>query len=190
MSAFVTALSHLIWDHKEATQGIHEDDCYIEKLNAPFFEYKDMAAHIQMVETQDAMLLRCLGMKIAPCTCKDHLRKLLDYAPLLDNCYSKSQAQQRNANNTNVSNGNGNKKVVVVVAHKVVVVVMVVVAETVVVVVATVMADMVLVVAEIIKDMVGPPTALTQNIRKVYLGKSIKPIQKHTIVPAVPTTQT
>ena len=57
VSTFATTVSHLIRDHKEATQGIHTDDCYIEKLNATFFEHKDMAAHIQTMEMQDAMLL-------------------------------------------------------------------------------------------------------------------------------------
>ena len=66
VSMFVTAVSHLIWDHKEATQGIHTDGCYIKKLNATFFEHKDMAAHIQTMETQDAMLSRQLGTAIAP----------------------------------------------------------------------------------------------------------------------------
>ena len=68
-----------------------------------------MAAHIQTMETQDAMLLKCLGAKIAPCTHEDHLHKLSDCAMLLDNCCSKIQAQQHNTNDTNVSNGNGNK---------------------------------------------------------------------------------
>ena len=68
-----------------------------------------MAAHIQIMETQDAMLSRCLGMKIAPGTHMDHLHELLDYATLLDNQCSKSQLQQRNANNVNMSNANGNK---------------------------------------------------------------------------------
>ena len=58
VSTFVTAVLHLIRDHKEATQGIHTDDYYIEKLNATFFEHKDMAAHIQTMETHDAMLSR------------------------------------------------------------------------------------------------------------------------------------
>ena len=77
-------------------QGIHMDDHYIEKLNTTFFEHKDMAAHIQTMETQDAMLLRHLGTAIAPRTHDDHLHKLSDYATLLDNCYSKSQAQRWN----------------------------------------------------------------------------------------------
>ena len=38
VSTFVTTVLHLIRDHKEATQGIHADDHYIEKLNATFFE--------------------------------------------------------------------------------------------------------------------------------------------------------
>ena len=108
VSTFVTTVSHLIHDHKEATQGIHTDDYCIKKLNATFFKHKDVAAHIQTMETQDAMLSRHLGTTIAPCTYKDHLHELSDYAMLLDNCYSKVQSQQRNANNTNVSNGNGN----------------------------------------------------------------------------------
>ena len=88
---------------QEATQGIHMDDYYIKKLNATFFKRKDMAAHIQMMETQDAMLSRRLGTTIAPRTYKDHLHELLDYATLLDNRNSKMQSQRRNANNTNVS---------------------------------------------------------------------------------------
>ena len=105
---FVTAVLHLIWDHKEATQGIHTDGYYIEKLNATFFEHKDMTAHIQTMETQDAMLSGQLGTTIAPCACKDCLHKVLDYTALLDNQYSKTQSQQHNVNDTNVSNGNGN----------------------------------------------------------------------------------
>ena len=46
VSTYVTSALHLIRDHTEATQGICTDDCYIEKLNAAFFEHKDMAAHI------------------------------------------------------------------------------------------------------------------------------------------------
>ena len=85
LSTFVTTVSHLICDHKEATQGIHTDDYYIKKLNATFFEHKDMAAHIQTMGTQDAMLSQWLGTTIAPCTYDDHLHELLDYAMLLDN---------------------------------------------------------------------------------------------------------
>ena len=55
---FVTAVLHLMCDHKEAMQGIHADDCHIEKLNATFFEHKDMAAH---VETVDFTLIRFLS---------------------------------------------------------------------------------------------------------------------------------
>ena len=51
VSAFATAVLHLIQDHKEATQGIHTDNYDIKKLNATFFERK-------MMEMQDAMLLR------------------------------------------------------------------------------------------------------------------------------------
>ena len=69
------------------------DDHCIEKLNATFFEHKDMADHIQTMETQDAMLSRCLGTQFVPFTHKDHLHKLSDYATLLDN-QSKSQLQQ------------------------------------------------------------------------------------------------
>ena len=108
VSAFVTAVSHLIRDHKEATQGIHTDGYYIEKLNAMFFEHKDMAAHIQTMETQDAMLSRRLGTTIAPCTYEDHLHELSDYATLLDNRYSKAQANRRSANSSNVSNNSNN----------------------------------------------------------------------------------
>ena len=90
---FVTTVLHLIRDHKEATQGIHTDDYFVEKLKATFFEHKDMAAHIQTMETQDAMLLRWLGTTIAPRTYKDHLHELSDYAMLLDNQYSKTQLQ-------------------------------------------------------------------------------------------------
>ena len=106
VSTFVTAVSHLIRDHKEATQGIHTDGYYIEKLNATFFEHKDMAAHIQTMETQDAMLSRRLGTTIAPRTYEDHLHELSDYATLLDNQYSKAQANKRSANSLNVSNSN------------------------------------------------------------------------------------
>ena len=58
VSTFLITVLHLIWDHKEVTQGIHADNHCIKKLNATFFEHKDMAAHIQTVETQDGMLLR------------------------------------------------------------------------------------------------------------------------------------
>ena len=58
VSTFVTMVLHLIEDHKKATQSIHMDDYYIEKLNAMFLEHKDMAVHIQTMETQDAMLSR------------------------------------------------------------------------------------------------------------------------------------
>ena len=85
VSVFVTAVSHLIWDHKEATQGIHMANYYIKKLNAAFFEHKDMVAHIQTMETQDAMLLRQLGTAITPCTHDGHLHEMLDYAVLSDN---------------------------------------------------------------------------------------------------------
>ena len=56
VSTFVTTVLHVIRDHKEATQQIHMDDYCIKKLNAAFFEHKDMVAHIQTMETQDAML--------------------------------------------------------------------------------------------------------------------------------------
>ena len=51
-----------------------------------------MAAHIQMMETQDAMLSRQLGTTIAPRTYEDHLHELSDDAALLDNQCSKAQA--------------------------------------------------------------------------------------------------
>ena len=51
VSTFAMTVLHLIWDHKEATQGIHTDDCHIEKLKATFFNHKDMPAHIQIMET-------------------------------------------------------------------------------------------------------------------------------------------
>ena len=54
ISTFVTVVLHLIRDQKEVTQGIHTDDSHIEKLNATFLEQKDMAVHIQMMETKDA----------------------------------------------------------------------------------------------------------------------------------------
>ena len=72
-------------------------------------------------------------------------------------------------------------KVVMMVVHKVVV------AEMVVVVVA--MVDVVLVVTETIKDVVGPPPALTLNSGMACHGRSGKPPRKHAIVPAVPTTK-
>ena len=58
VSTLVTTVSHLIQDHDWATEGIHKDDHGIKKFDATFFEHKDMAAHIQMMETQDAMLSR------------------------------------------------------------------------------------------------------------------------------------
>ena len=85
VTTFVTTVSHLIRDHKEATKGIHTDGYYIEKLNATFLEHKDMSSHIQSMETQDAMLSRRLGSKIAPRTYEDHLHELSDYATILDN---------------------------------------------------------------------------------------------------------
>ena len=71
-----------------------------------FFEHKDMAAHIQTMEMQDAMLSWRLGTTIAPRTHEDHLHKLSDYATLLDNRYSKAQANRRSANSSNVSSSN------------------------------------------------------------------------------------
>ena len=65
-----------------------------------------MAAHIQTMETQDAMLSRRLGITFAPHTYEDHLHELSDYATLLDNRYSKAQANKRSANDSNVSNSN------------------------------------------------------------------------------------
>ena len=65
-----------------------------------------MAAHIQTMETQDAMLSRRLGTAIAPRTCEDHLHELSDYATLLDNRYSKAQANRRTANSSNVCSSN------------------------------------------------------------------------------------
>ena len=106
VSTFVTTVSHLIRDPKEATQGIHTNGYYIEKLNTTFFVHKDMVAHIWTMETQDAMLSRRLGTTIAPRTHEDHLRELLDYTTLLDNWHSKAQAQKHSANNSNVSNSN------------------------------------------------------------------------------------
>ena len=83
MFTFVTAVLHLIQDHKEATQGIHVDDHCINKLNAMFFEHKNIESHIQTIETQDNVLSRCLEMKIAPCACEDHSHTLSDCATLL-----------------------------------------------------------------------------------------------------------
>ena len=108
VSTFVTMVSHLICDHKEATQGIHTDDYYVKKLNATFFKHKDMAAHIQTMETQDAMLLQHFGTTVAPRTYDDHLHKPSNYTTLLDNQYAKSQAQQQNTNSTNVSSRSNN----------------------------------------------------------------------------------
>ena len=82
-SAFLTAVSHLIRDHKKATQGICVDDHCIKKLNAMFFEHKNIESHIQTIETQDNVLSRCLEMKIAPCACEDHSHTLSDCATLL-----------------------------------------------------------------------------------------------------------
>ena len=90
---FVTVVLHLMCDHKEATQGIHADDYHIEKLNATFFEHKDMAAHVQTLETKDAMRLQCLVTTVIPSTHDQHLHELSDCATLLDNRYAKSQAQ-------------------------------------------------------------------------------------------------
>ena len=70
-----------------------------------------MAAHIQMMETQDAMLSCCLGTCIAPRTNEDHLCELSNYATLLDNRCAKSQANWNTANNANTGNryaNNGN----------------------------------------------------------------------------------
>ena len=54
-----------------------------------------MTAHIQTMETQDAMPLQHLGTTIAPSTYDDHLHELSDYATLLDNQYTKSQAASK-----------------------------------------------------------------------------------------------
>ena len=157
VSMFICTVLHLIRDHKEATQGIHTDNYCIKKLNATFFEHKDMATCIQTMETQDAMSSRQLGTTIAPCTYDDLLHELLDYATLVDNQYAKSQSQRQNANNTKVSNGNGNNggqqgsrgtgSQGVVVMEMVVV--------TAAVDVVMVMVDVVQVVMETMKDVVG-----------------------------------
>ena len=55
-STIVTAVLHLIRDHKEALQGIYADDYCIEKLNVTFFEHNDVAAHTQTAEMQDTLL--------------------------------------------------------------------------------------------------------------------------------------
>ena len=68
VSTFLNLVLHLIWDHKKVTQGIHTNRHCIEKLNATFFKHKDMAAHIQTMDTQDAMLSRQRGTTIAPGT--------------------------------------------------------------------------------------------------------------------------
>ena len=47
--AFVNMVTTLIRDHKEATEGKHDDEYYIEKLNATFSEHKDMSSHIQNI---------------------------------------------------------------------------------------------------------------------------------------------
>ena len=60
------------------------------------------------METQDAMLSRRLGTTIAPRTYEDHLHESSDYAAVLDNRYSKAQANRRSANSSNVSSNSNN----------------------------------------------------------------------------------
>ena len=118
VTAFVNKVSHVIRDHKEATHDIHDDAYYIEKINTTFSEHKDMAAHIQTLETQDAMITRRWGTAIEPRTYESQLYEIQEYATLLDDRYKTHQSQKRAANaasqnntsNNGKSGGNGKKK--------------------------------------------------------------------------------
>jgi len=58
VSAFMTCVSHVIKDHKEAMNDIYGNVCHIGKLNAALSEHKDVSEHIQTLATQDAVLSR------------------------------------------------------------------------------------------------------------------------------------
>jgi hypothetical protein len=113
--AFLNKVAHLIRDHKEATNGVQDDAYYIEKLNNTFKEHKDMSAHIQSLETQDALLTRRMGGKLIPRTYEGQLFELSEYATILDERYAQSQAarrahqasQQKDNDRSGRGNGNG-----------------------------------------------------------------------------------
>ena len=111
VTSFVNKVAHLIRDHKEATSDVHDDVYYIEKLNTTFSEHRDMAAQIQTLETQDAMLTRRLGTQVQPRTYEAQLFELSEFATVLDNQYKTRQAKKRNVNTTTKNNGgkNGNQ---------------------------------------------------------------------------------
>ena len=107
--AFVNKVAHVIRDHKEATNNVHDELYYIEKLNTTFSEHNDMQRHIQSMETQEAMLTRRMGGALLPHTYESQLHELSEYATVLDDRYAKNP--KRNANKSKSSsdnNGNGN----------------------------------------------------------------------------------
>ena len=84
VSAFMTAVSHMIKDHKEATGNRQGDIYYIEKLNATLLEHKGMSQHIQTLATQDAVLSRHMRGTLLPNTYDAHLHELSEYATTVD----------------------------------------------------------------------------------------------------------
>ena len=98
ISAFVTHVSGLIQTHKDLTDNKHDDNYYMEKLNATFEEHQGMRAHIKSLEAQEGVLLRRLGKAVKPKTYADQLHELGKYAITLDDLYSKRQNSHRNAN--------------------------------------------------------------------------------------------
>ena len=98
VSSFVTHVSGLIQTHKDLTQGVHDDNYYIEKLNATFEEHKDMNSQIKTLETQENVLQRRLGHHVPPKTYDDQLHELTEYATTLDAMYSRRQNARRTTN--------------------------------------------------------------------------------------------
>ena len=83
VTAFVNHVATLVRDHKDAASNIHNEECCIEKLNATLQEHKDMAAHIQTLETQDSVLARRLGGGMPPRTYEGQLHELTQHAIVL-----------------------------------------------------------------------------------------------------------
>jgi len=107
VKAFMNKVSHLIRDHKEATDGAHDDRYYIEKLKNTFLEHRDMSSHLRTLETQEAMLTRRMGATGLPqMTYEQWLFEISEYATTLDDRCSKNQSNRRNADSTNRQNAN------------------------------------------------------------------------------------
>ena len=73
VTAFVNHVAHLIKDHKDLSDNMHQDSYYIEKLNATFDEHRDMSQHIQKLKTQEDILQRRLGTAFAKNTYNSQL---------------------------------------------------------------------------------------------------------------------